>query len=71
MGSEYATGDREGVGFKKGHKRKNTGMAKAAVHATKEWMSETGAVMGLWNSDTIRPARGFRSGHTRINSVNI
>jgi hypothetical protein len=59
------------VGFQKGHKRKNTGMAKAAVHATREWVTDTGAVMGLWNSDNVRPSRGFGKGHTRINSVNI
>jgi hypothetical protein len=59
MGSEYATGERDGVGFKKGHKRKNTGMAKAAVHGAREWFTETGAVMGLWQADNVRPARGF------------
>ncbi|KIX00364.1 uncharacterized protein Z518_10503 [Rhinocladiella mackenziei CBS 650.93] len=59
MGSEYATGEREGVGFKKGHRRKNTGMAKAAVHGVREWFTETGAVMGLWQADNVRPVRGF------------
>ena len=55
MGSEYATGEREGVGgFKKGHKRRNTGMAKAAVNSTREWISENGAVMGLWNHENVR-----------------
>lgn len=59
MGSEYATGEREGVGsaspgFKKGHKRRNTGMAKAAVNSTREWISENGAVMGLWKHENVR-----------------
>ena len=57
MGSEYATGERDGVGaggFKKGHKRRNTGMAKAAVNNVKDWMGETGAVMGLWQNDNVR-----------------
>jgi hypothetical protein len=55
MGSEYATGEREGVGgFKKGHKRRNTGMAKAAVNSTREWIGENGAVMGLWKHDNVK-----------------
>lgn len=55
MGSEYATGEREGVGgFKKGHRRKNTGMAKKAVEGAREWMTETGAVMGLWRAENVR-----------------
>ncbi|ETN38221.1 uncharacterized protein HMPREF1541_06252 [Cyphellophora europaea CBS 101466] len=55
MGSEFATGEREGVGgFKKGHKRRNTGMAKAAVNSTKEWIGENGAVMGLWKHENVR-----------------
>jgi hypothetical protein len=55
MGSEYATGQREGVaGFKKGHKRRNTGMAKAALGNAKEWVGETGAVMGLWKHENVR-----------------
>jgi len=57
MGSEYATGERQNVGptaFKKGHRRKNTGMAKAAVAGVKEWVGETGAVMGLWQHENLR-----------------
>ena len=55
MGSEYATGQREGIGgFQKGHKRRNTGMAKAALGNAKEWVGETGAVIGLWNHDNLR-----------------
>lgn len=68
MGSEYATGDPHagnvnaggsvtpavGGMFKKGHKRRNTGMAKAAVGGMKEWFEETGAVMGLWRADNVK-----------------
>lgn len=77
MGSEYATGQREGVGagasaggtagygvepsgaggsggFRKGHKRRNTGMAKKAVEGAREWVTETGAVMGLWRAENVR-----------------
>jgi hypothetical protein len=65
MGSEYATGQRDGVGvgaqvggegaaFKKGHKRRNTGMAKAAVNSTRDWISENGAVMGLWKHENVK-----------------
>ena len=60
MGSEYATGDRNITSsaaapvFKKGHKRRNTGLAKAAVASTREWIGETGAVMGFWKKDNVR-----------------
>ena len=51
MGSEHVTGHRDGF---MGHERRNTGMAKAAVDGTREWMRDTGAVMGLWQRDTAR-----------------
>ena len=58
MGSEYATGERPGVSVggesEKRHKRRNTGIAKAAVNNTREWMSETGAAMGLFRKDSVR-----------------
>lgn len=53
MGSEYATGDRARVGVK-GHRRRNTGIAKAAVNNAKEWVGETGAAMGMWQKDNVR-----------------
>lgn len=53
MGSEYATGESRPE-FRKGHRRRNTGMAKAAVGGVKEWVGETGAVMGLWTSENVR-----------------
>lgn len=53
MGSEYATGERNGtVGQRR--KRRNTGMAKAAVDGVREWVGETGAVMGLWHGENVR-----------------
>ena len=33
----------------------NTGMAKAAVNGVREWIGETGEVMGLWKGDRTRP----------------
>ncbi len=55
MGSEYATGERQGVGsFKKGHKRRNTGMAKAAVNNANLYVRDTGAALGLWKSENVR-----------------
>ena len=53
MGSEYATGDRNGA-MSHGRRRRNTGMAKAAVDGVREWAAETGAVMGLWHAENIR-----------------
>lgn len=53
MGSEYATGDRD-ERMKRGRKRRNTGMAKAAVGGIKEWVGETGAMMGLWQGENVR-----------------
>ena len=41
-------------GFVKGHKRRNTGMAKQAVAGAREWVGETGAVMGLWRHENVR-----------------
>lgn len=70
MGSEYATGqgssfvspgrepaDMNG-GVKRGrHKRSNTqsGMAKVAVSGVREWISETGELLGIWKGERTRP----------------
>lgn len=60
MGSEYATGehrvggDPSRGGFKRGHKRKNTGIAKATIGGVQQWVGETGAVMGLWKADNVK-----------------
>ncbi|KAK3619507.1 erv26 super protein [Elasticomyces elasticus] len=71
MGSEYATGQgssfisagQEPAGVngsimgRTRHKRSNTqsGMAKAAVNGVREWVGETGEVMGLWRGERTRP----------------
>ncbi|KAL9105902.1 MAG: hypothetical protein Q9227_009013 [Pyrenula ochraceoflavens] len=60
MGSEYATGEREGVGSPRGSggggsgKPKTVGLAKAAVDGVREWVGETGAVMGWWRGENVR-----------------
>lgn len=70
MGSEYATGQGSSFispgqdplangayGKSRGHKRTATqsGMAKAAVNGVKEWVNETGELLGLWKGDRTRP----------------
>ena len=72
MGSEYATGQgssymnpgREpsganGLPTRGRHKRSNTqtGMAKQAVNGVREWVGETGELMGLWKGERARPTR--------------
>ncbi|KAK5123978.1 hypothetical protein LTR85_002175 [Meristemomyces frigidus] len=39
------------------HKRSNTqsGMAKAAVNGAREWVGETGELLGLWKGERTRP----------------
>lgn len=61
MGSEYATGEHRAAsndpampGFKRGHKRRNTGIAKATIGGVQQWVGETGAVMGLWKADNVK-----------------
>ncbi|KAI9800572.1 MAG: erv26 super protein [Piccolia ochrophora] len=52
VGSKYATGD---AGRGKGEsKEKTKGMAKALVDGVREWMGETGEVMGFWRGDRTR-----------------
>ncbi len=60
MGSEYVTGDggrasggavRDG-GDGKGKKRQ--GMAKAVVDGVREWVGETGELMGFWRGERRR-----------------
>lgn len=53
-----ATSINGGVGgIRTRSKRSNTqtGMAKAAVNGVREWVGETGEVMGLWKGDRARP----------------
>ena len=39
------------------HKRSNTqtGMAKATVNSVRDWVGETGELMGLWKGENTRP----------------
>lgn len=65
MGSEYATGEGSSFatpGIEPGARRSgrarsgtNTGMAKAAVNGVREWLAESGQVMGFWRGDRVRP----------------
>ena len=57
MGSEYATGERVNSSMpqvRRGHKRRNTGIAKATIGGVQQWVGETGAVMGLWKADNVK-----------------
>lgn len=62
MGSEYATGQgssyispgKEPEDTGKDKKKKGTSMAKAAIDGARDWMNETGAVLGLWRGDNVR-----------------
>lgn len=56
MGSEYATGQHREAAptFTRGHKRRNTGIAKATIGGVQQWVGETGAVMGLWRADNVK-----------------
>ena len=33
----------------------NAGMAKAVVAGVRDWVDETGAVMGFWNGENVKP----------------
>ena len=68
MGSEYATGPHGsslnasgsagGDGLDptgKGKKNKSIGLAKAGIDRAREYIAETGAVMGLWRNENVRP----------------
>lgn len=53
MGSEYATG--EHVPGSAAGKNKNRGMAKQLVDGVREWVGETGELMGLWKGERAKP----------------
>ena len=69
MGSEYATGqgssfmspgripDGMDGGTRTRHKRSatQTGMAKQAVNGMREWVGETGELIGFWKGERTRP----------------
>ncbi|OMP84184.1 Protein SVP26 [Diplodia seriata] len=60
MGSEYATG--EGSSFVApgqepsggAAKKANVGLAKAAVDGVRDWLGETGEIMGFWKGDRVK-----------------
>jgi hypothetical protein len=63
MGSEYATGDHgagvggsqsAGLGGDKGIGAKRSGMAKAMVDGVREWVGDTGELMGFWRGEKTR-----------------
>lgn len=56
----FGSGSGAGVGGGLGGKRRarsgtNAGMAKAVVTGVKEWVGETGEVMGFWKGERTRP----------------
>jgi hypothetical protein len=53
MGSEYATGETSIRGGT-GKSRSTKGMAKALVDGVREWVRETGELMGFWRGDRAR-----------------
>lgn len=40
---------------RKGRSGTNAGMAKAAVNRVREWIGETGELMGFWRGERTRP----------------
>ncbi|KAF2090824.1 DUF396-domain-containing protein [Saccharata proteae CBS 121410] len=59
MGSEYATGEGSsfisgGVDSRAKAGQGNAGMAKALVNGVRDWVGETGEVMGLWKGDRTK-----------------
>jgi len=63
MGSEYATGEGSSfvsAGREPGDKGKGrgganqAGMAKAMVNGVREWVGETGELMGFWKGDRTK-----------------
>lgn len=49
----------DGVGGMAGRRRQrsgtNAGMAKATVNRVREWVGESGEVLGLWKGEKTRP----------------
>ena len=54
---DVQSGGREEFRGRTRHKRSNTqtGMAKAAVNGVREWVGETGELMGFWRGERTRP----------------
>ena len=61
--ASYGTGTGIGVGGassgmegkRRARSGTNAGMAKAVVTGVREWVGETGEVMGLWKGERTRP----------------
>lgn len=55
----YGSGSGVGGSITEGKRRArsgtNAGMAKAVVTGVKEWVGETGEVMGFWKGERTRP----------------
>ncbi|EOD51974.1 uncharacterized protein LTHEOB_10691 [Neofusicoccum parvum] len=62
MGSEYATGEgssfiapgQEPSASASSAKKNNVGLAKALVDGVRDWVGETGEVMGFWRGDRVK-----------------
>ncbi|KAI5358897.1 hypothetical protein Slin15195_G113440 [Septoria linicola] len=54
---QQSSGHQEEFRGRTRHKRSNTqtGMAKAAVNGMRDWVGETGELMGFWRGDRTRP----------------
>ena len=59
FGSGVGTATSAGTTSTGGRRRQragtNTGMAKAMVNGVREWIGETGEVMGVWKGERTRP----------------
>jgi hypothetical protein len=53
-GSGYGI-DGAGEGRRRQRSGTNAGMAKAMVNGVREWVGETGEVMGFWKGERTRP----------------
>jgi hypothetical protein len=48
-------GDGNGASRRRQRSGTNAGMAKAMVNGVREWVGETGEVMGFWKGERTRP----------------
>lgn len=57
-GAGFGTGALGAMGGserRRGRSGTNAGMAKAMVNGVREWVGETGELMGFWNGERTRP----------------
>ncbi|KAF2015706.1 DUF396-domain-containing protein [Aaosphaeria arxii CBS 175.79] len=54
-GGAFGSGTGAGEGRRRQRSGTNAGMAKAVVTGVREWVGETGEVMGLWKGERTRP----------------